>query len=179
MKKIILIGLTAFICSAGYCQLYMTRTGTINFLSTMPLENIKAQNDQVYAVIDAGKKELAFTLLMKSFLFEKELQQEHFNENYAESDKYPKASLTGTYTGNVDLTKDGTYPVSVKGNLTLHGVTKPIETPATLEVKAGHLLGQCMFSISPEDYNITIPSVVRDKIAKQASVTVNIDCTAK
>lgn len=179
MKKIVLIAFTVLTCSIGYSQLYMTRTGYISFFSTMPLENIKAENNQVYAVIDAGKKELAFVLLMKSFLFDKELQQEHFNENYAESDKYPKASFSGIYTGDVDLTKDGSYPVAVKGNLMIHGVTKAIETPATLQVKAGHLIGQCVFNISPEDYNIAIPSVVRDKIAKQVSITVNIDCTAK
>jgi YceI-like domain len=179
MKKILLIGITILTCSTSYCQLYMTRTGYIGFFSTMPLEDIKADNNQVYAVIDPVKKDIAFVLLMKSFLFAKELQEEHFNENYAESDKYPKASFAGTYTGDVDLTKDGIYTVNVKGNLTIHSVTKAIETPATLEVKAGHLIGQCVFQVSPEDYNITIPSIVRDKIAKQVSIMVNIDCTAK
>ena len=178
MKKLVLTGLIVLIYSVGYSQqLYMTRTGSISFISTMPLEDIKADNNQVYAVIDPAKKEMAFTLLMKSFLFAKELQQEHFNENYAESDKYPKSSFAGSYVGDIDLTKDGTYAIAVKGNLVIHGVTKAIEAPATLEVKAGHLIGQCIFKISPEDYNITIPSVVRDKIAKQVTITVKINCS--
>jgi polyisoprenoid-binding protein YceI len=179
MKKIFLIGFALSLYISGYSQLYMTRTGYIGFLSTATLEDIKADNNQVYAVIDAGKKEMAFTLLMKSFLFAKELQQEHFNENYVESDKYPKANFTGSYTGNVDLSKDGLYPVTVKGNLTIHGVTKPIETPATMEVRSSHLLGQCIFTISLEDYNISIPAVVKDKIAKQVTITVKIDSTPK
>jgi polyisoprenoid-binding protein YceI len=177
MKQILLIGLLALTFANSYSQLYMTRTGYISFLSSMPLEDIKADNNQVYAVIDPEKKEIAFTLLLKSFLFAKELQQEHFNENYVESDKYPKSSFVGSYKENIDLSKDGTYPITVTGTLTLHGVTKPIAEPATLQVKAGHLLGECSFFINPEDYNITIPSVVRDKIAKQVSVTVKIDCT--
>jgi polyisoprenoid-binding protein YceI len=179
MKKIVLIAFALSTCLSGYSQLYMTRTGYISFVSIATLEEIKAENNQVYAVIDAGKKEMAFTLLMKSFLFEKELQQEHFNENYAESDKYPKADFTGSYTGDVDLAKDGLYPVTVKGNLTIHGVTKSIETPASMEVKAGHLLGQCVFTINLEDYNISIPAVVKDKIAKQLTINVKIDCTPK
>ena len=177
MKKILLsVALIIVACASSYSQLYITRTGYISFFSQMPLEDIKADNNQIYAVIDAGKKNIAFTLLLKSFLFPKELQQEHFNENYVESDKYPKSNFTGSYTGDVKLDKDGVYKILVKGNLTIHGVTKPVETPATIEVKQGKLIGNCVFTVSPEDYNISIPSVVRDKIAKQVTVTVKIEC---
>lgn len=164
---------------AGYSQLYVTRTGFIGFYSKTPLEDIKAENNQVYAIIDGGKKNIAFTLLLKGFIFQKELMQEHFNENYAESDKYPKANFTGAYTGEVPLDKDGIYKVMVKGNLNLHNVSKAIEVPATIEVKNGHLVGQSDFKLKPEDFNISIPSLVRDKIDKEISVKVNIDCTTK
>src|ERR1700729_121170 len=103
----------------GYSQLYSTRTGFVGFYSKTSLEDIKAENNQVYAVIDAGKKNIAFALLLKGFVFVKELMQEHFNENYVESDKYPKASFSGSWSGDVALDKDGVYKVSVKGNLTL------------------------------------------------------------
>jgi polyisoprenoid-binding protein YceI len=176
MKKLLIILAFTIIAHSAYCQLYTTRTGYISFYSQMPLEDIKAENNQVYAVIDVAKKNIAFTLLLKGFLFPKELQQEHFNENYVESDKYPKSNFTGSYTGDVTIAKDGVYKIMVKGNLTIHGVTKPVATPATLEVKDGKLLGHCEFKVSPEDYNITIPSVVRDKIAKQVTITVKIDC---
>jgi hypothetical protein len=180
MKKYILASCLAITCCIGsYGQTYMTRNGLIGFYSKMPLEDIKAENNQVYAVIDAGKKNIAFTLLVKGFLFEKALMQEHFNENYIESDKYPKAVFTGAYTGDVPTGKDGVYNVTVKGSLTMHGVTKPLEAPATIEVKGGKLLGRSSFKLKPEDYNITIPSVVRDKIAKEMSVNVQIDCNPK
>jgi hypothetical protein len=173
MKKIIVLFLLiAGIASSTHAQLYSTRNAYVNFYSKAALEDITADNNQVYSIIDASKKNMAFSLLMKSFIFKKQLMQDHFNENYVESDKYPKAVFSGAYTGDVSLDKDGTYKIMVKGNLTLHGVTKPIELPATFEVKDGKLSGTAEFTIKPEDYNISIPSVVRDNIAKELTVTV-------
>ena len=163
----------------AYSQLYTTRAGFVGFYSKTALEDIKAENNQVYAIVDAGKQNLAFQLLLKGFVFTKELMQEHFNENYVESDKYPKAAFSGAYTGNVQFNKDGVYQVTVKGNLSLHNVTKAIEVPATIEIKNGHLLGKTEFKLKPEDFNISIPSIVRDKIDKEMTVKVNIDCASK
>jgi hypothetical protein len=178
MKKIIVLFLLiAGITSATHAQLYTTRNAYISFFSKAAIEDITADNNQVYSIIDAGKKNIAFSLLMKSFIFKKQLMQDHFNENYVESDKYPKAVFNGAYTGDVSLDKDGTYKIMVKGNLTLHGVTKPIELPATLEVKGGKLSGMAEFKVKPEDYNISIPSIVRDNIAKELTVTVKANYT--
>lgn len=177
--------LSAILCVAfaypmtSYSQLYSTRSGFVGFYSKTAMEDIQGENNQVYAIIDAGKKNLAFAALLKGFIFPKELMQEHFNENYVESDKYPKASFTGAYSGDVALDKDGVYKVVVTGNLTLHNVTRPVQTPATLEVKGGHLIGHAEFKVKPEDFNISIPSVVRDKIDKEMTVKVNIDCGTK
>jgi hypothetical protein len=180
MRKLIaFIALAMIGHTTAYSQFYSTRTGFIGFYSKTPLEDIKAENNQVYAVIDAGKKNIAFTLLVKGFIFAKELMQEHFNENYVESDKYPKASFSGSYTGEVHLDKDGVYPVTIKGGLTLHNVTKQIEVPATMEVKGGKLLGKSDFMLKPEDFNMTIPSVVRDKISKEVTVHIRVECTPK
>jgi len=180
MKYIVI---AAIFCLAmtrpAYSQLYSTRTGFVGFYSKTALEDIKAENNQVYAIIDAGKQNLAFQLLLKGFVFPKELMQEHFNENYVESDKYPKASFSGAYTGSVQTNKEGVYKVTVKGTLTLHNTTKAIEAPATIEVKNGHLLGQAEFKVRPEDFNISIPGLVRDKIDKEITVKVNIDCAGK
>src|SRR5580698_224174 len=116
MKKIlILIGVVLSGYTGAYSQQYMTRTGFIGFYSQTSLEDIKAESHQVYAVIDAGKKNIAFAVLLKGFVFTKELMQEHFNENYVESDKYPKATFSGAFTGDLS-DKDGVYPVKVKGN---------------------------------------------------------------
>jgi polyisoprenoid-binding protein YceI len=179
MRKIIpFLCFTIFSSTAAHSQLYMTRTGFIGFYSKTPFEDIKAENSQVFAVIDAGKKNIAFAVLLKGFVFTKELMQEHFNENYVESDKYPKASFSGAYTGDVPLDKDGVYQVRIKGNLTLHNTTRAIEEPATLEVRGGKLSGKADFTLKPEDFQISIPAVVRDKIAREVTVHIQIDCSA-
>ncbi len=179
MKKIFLFLVIFSISISAFSQIYMTRTGRISFFSATSKETINAVNNQVYAVIDAGKKNIAFTLLMKGFQFEKELMQEHFNENYAESDKYPKASFSGSYSGDVNTAKDGVYNVTTKGNVTIHGVTKEVEAPATIEVKNNTLTGKTQFKVKPEDYNISIPSLVREKIAKEITIDVVTNCTPK
>ena len=175
-KLLAAAALLVLVQSGAYSQVYLTRNGFAGFYSKTPLEDIKAENNQVFAAVDPGKKTLAFSLLLKGFVFTKQLMQEHFNENYVESDKYPKATFSGSYTGDVPVDKDGVYKVTVKGNLTLHNVTRPIETPATLEVKGGRILGAAEFKVKPEDFSISIPSVVRDKISQEMRVNVRIDC---
>jgi len=179
MKTLTWVFLLTIFSGNVYSQTFITRNGYIGFFSKTPLEDIKAENRQVYAVIDVGKKNLAFTCLVKGFLFQKQLMQEHFNENYIESDKYPKADFLGAYTGDVTTNKDGTYPVQIKGKLTLHGVTQNIDVPATIEVKGGKLIGTSNFKLTPGDFNITIPALVREKIEKQIDVRVLVECNPK
>src|SRR5882672_11418346 len=108
MNKIIaMAALTLVSYTSAYSQQYTTRTGFAGFYSKTAMEDIKAENNQVFAVVDAGKKNLAFAVLLKGFVFTKELMQEHFNENYVESDKYPKASFTGSFTDDLSLTTNG------------------------------------------------------------------------
>jgi hypothetical protein len=166
----------AVICFAhiGYGQNYITKTGFIGFYSKTPLEDIQGENNQAYAVLDPSSHHLAFAVLLKGFLFPKELMQVHFNENYVESDKYPKATFSGICSGDMDLSKDGIYQVVIKGDLNLHGVTKTLEATAQLEVKNGKITGSSAFKIKPEDFQIMIPGVVRDKIAKEINVKVQI-----
>ncbi len=159
----------------GHSQNYITKTGFIGFYSKTSLEDIKGENNQAYAVLDPASRHMAFAVLMKGFIFPKELMQEHFNENYVESDKYPKATFSGACSGDMDLNKEGTYEVVIKGDLNLHGVTKPLETTAQLQVKNGHIKGTSVFKLKPEDFNIGIPSIVRDKIANEIEVKVQID----
>ena len=165
---------TIFLSLQGICQNYMTKTGFIGFYSKTPLEDIQGENNQVYAVLDPASHHMAFAVLLKGFIFPKELMQMHFNENYVESDKFPKATFSGTCTGDMDLSKDGIYQVVVKGDLSLHGVTKPLETTGQVEVKNGKITGSSAFKIKPEDYQISIPSIVREKIAKEIDVKVQI-----
>jgi polyisoprenoid-binding protein YceI len=159
----------------GFCQNYMTKTGFIGFYSKTSLEDVTAENNQVYAVLDPASHHIAFAVLLKGFIFPKELMQEHFNENYVESDKFPKATFSGACSGDMDLSKDGTYQIVIKGDLNLHGVTKPIETTALLVVKNDRIQAVSAFKLKPEDFNISIPSIVRDKISGEISVKVKID----
>lgn len=164
-----------FLTGAAAAQQLVTRNGYVGFFSKTPLEDIHAETSQANAVVDVTKQSLAFALLVKGFLFKKALMQEHFNENYIESDKYPKATFAGTYSGPVDLSKNGTYPVTVKGQLTLHGVTKTIETPATFEVQNGKLSGKATFAVRPQDFAIIIPALVRDKVSQQISIAIHVE----
>ena len=155
-------------------QRYMTRSGNVSFFSHTPMEDIKADNSQVAAVMDASTGSLAYTVLIKSFQFEKALMQEHFNENYMESDKYPKASFSGKIKdmGKIDLTKDGEYNVTVDGKLTMKDKTNEVSVPGTVIVKNGKITNKTKFVVNPADYNIEIPAVVKEKIAKEIEVTV-------
>lgn len=179
MKPLSLIFLLLLCLCKCYSQTFITRNGYIGFFSKTPLEDIKAENRQVYAVIDTVKKNLAFTCLVKGFLFKKELMQEHFNENYAESDKYPKTSFIGSYTGDMNAGKDGSYAVKVKGQITFHGVTKAIDVPAAIEVKAGKFICLSDFKLIPGDFGIKIPALVREKISNQIDVHVLAECIQK
>ena len=179
MKKIFLCLISITICVFAHSQMLMTKNATISFHSHTFLENVDAVNNNVLAVIDGTKKNIAFSLLMKQFDFPKKLMQTHFNENYVESDKFPKATFSGAYAENADLTKDGDYSLNVNGKLTIHGVTRQVQIPATLTVKAGTITGITTFKLNPTDYNISIPFIVRDKIEKENTVKVKAEWIQK
>lgn len=152
----------------------MTRNGKISFFSRTPMENIDAVNNEVLSVIDLKKSEIAFAVLIKGFHFEKALMEEHFNENYMESTKFPKATFNGTLrpTGAMDVKKDGVYPVEVEGNLTIHGTTRKAVAKGELVVKEGKVSSKSTFKLAVKDYDIQIPGVVAEKIAETIDVTV-------
>jgi polyisoprenoid-binding protein YceI len=114
---------------------------------------------------------------MKGFEFEKALMQEHFNENYVESHKFPKAEFKGQITNSseIDFSKDGNYQAKVKGKLTIHGETKDVETNGTVSVKGGKIETDAGFNIELVDYKIEIPKLVKDNISK--TVNISVDCT--
>jgi len=176
MKKIITLLVAIVTLTGTYAQKYVTKNGYIGFYSHTPVEDIKADNNQVAGVLDISTGDLVFQVLIKSFKFEKALMEEHFNENYLESDKFPRSTFTGKITNiaSVDFSKPGSYDANVEGDLTIHGVTKKITAKGTLEVTSGSINANSKFTIAPEDYNIKIPNVVRNNIAKTLEVTVNM-----
>jgi polyisoprenoid-binding protein YceI len=176
MKKtiIIMIALLPFMTQA---QKFITKTGSITFFSSAPLENIQATNGQINAAIDMSTGDIVFKVLMKSFEFEKALMQEHFNENYVESDTYPNASFVGKITNysSLDITKSGSVSVTVSGTLTIKGVSKEITETGTIEISNGALVCNSKFSISLKDFNIKIPDTVINNISDTIEITVK--CT--
>ncbi len=177
MKKIILILAIAISVNTLVAQKYLTKTGHISFFSSTPIEDIEAHNNQATSVIDFSNGKMAFSLLMKGFEFEKALMQEHFNEKYVESDEFPKAKFKGNIVdfNNIDLSKDGKYEVVIKGDMTIHGETNPVEATGTIEIKDEKIIGTSEFILAIKDYKINIPSVVKDKIAKEVKVSVNMN----
>lgn len=155
---------------------FYTKTGRINFFSKAPLEDIEGKNKTVTAVMDTKTGAIQFAVQMKGFEFEKQLMQQHFNENYVESDKFPKAEFKGTITNNseINYTADGTYTAKVKGRMTIHGVTKNVETTGTLKVSGGKIDASSVFNVFISDYNIRIPAVVKDKVSN--TIKVVVDC---
>jgi hypothetical protein len=164
---------------AANAQKYMTKNGFIGFYSITPMEEIKADNNQVAGIIDTGTGDIVFQVLIKSFHFERALMEEHFNENYLESEKYPKSTFKGKITNitSVNFSKNGTYDVTVEGDLTIHNVTNKVNIKGTIEVITGGINANAKFNIIPEDYKIDIPGVVREKINKNLEVTVSMKYT--
>jgi polyisoprenoid-binding protein YceI len=144
MKTLLMISAYLMLIGPLAAQQYFTKTGYISFYSSAPLEDITAENNQVTSIVDFGTGEMAFSLLMKGFHFEKALMEEHFNEKYVHSDKYPKSTFEGNITNidNVDLTSDGEYEVDIEGKLTIHGVTKDVSTTGTIKVEGEKLSGE-------------------------------------
>ena len=177
MKNLVLTGLILIAFSnIVSAQNYYTKNGKISFFSKTDIENIEAVNNQVVSVLNTKSGETKFSVVIKGFVFKKALMQEHFNENYMESNKFPKSSFSGTVTdiNKVDFSKDGDYKVSVTGNLMIHGVTKKITTPATIAVKAGKISANTNFNILIADYGISIPKLVQGNISK--SIEIKVDC---
>jgi len=174
MKRLITLTFLTMLALSVSAQKYMTKNGFISFFSHTPMEDIKAENNQVAGVIDTSTGEIVFQVLINSFHFERALMEEHFNENYMESEKYPKASFKGKITDlkTVDFKKNGTYDVVVEGDLTIRDVTKKMSVKGTVEIITGGVNANTKFIIAPEDFNIKIPSVVREKIARTLEVTV-------
>jgi polyisoprenoid-binding protein YceI len=178
MKQILLLVITSiFFTGIVRAQKYYTKNGKINFdaTSSSSPEKIEGVNRTATVVMDIKTGNLQFAVLMKGFAFERALMEEHFNENYVESDKFPKAEFKGSIINNsgVNYSKDGTYSVQVKGQLTIHGQTKEVKTDGKLVIRDGKINALADFDVLLADYNISIPGIVADKVAKTAKISVS------
>lgn len=177
MKILFAVAMSLSLLTVHAQDRYLTRTGHIKFFSSAPLEDIEAHNYKVLSIVDLSKGQIAVDLLIKAFEFEKKLMQEHFNENYMESGKYPKSTFKGTFEVPAGLKsmEDGTYELDVTGELSVHGVKKPVDTKATLTVKDGKLTGNVSFGVKVKDHEIKIPKVVVRNIAEEVEVTAEFE----
>lgn len=154
---------------------FFTKTGKIYFNCTKPAspEKIEGVNKSITCVLDSKTGNIQFAVLMKGFEFERALMQEHFNENYAETDKFPKSEFKGQIVNNseINYTKDGSYKAKVKGTLTIHGETKNVETTGSILIKDKKPEINASFEVLLSDYKISIPSLVNDKISNTVKIT--------
>lgn len=176
MKHVFTFALLFFALTA-FSQKYFTKQGYVKFFSQAPLENIEADNTQALCIIDLEEGEIISKILMNSFQFDKKLMQEHFNENYVESEKYPQAVLRAKIANmdQVSLTSDTKQSVILEGKLTLHGVTNDVSIPGSFIFNKKSYQVNSTFVIKPEDYNIKIPKAVKENIAKEIEVTVKFE----
>ena len=156
---------------------YYTKNGRIQFESKAPLENIEAVNKSVTCVLDSKTGNVQFAVIMRGFEFAKALMQEHFNENYVESHKFPKAGFNGQVLNNdaINYTQDGVYPAKIRGKMTIQGETNDVEADGKITVKNGKIVASSDFRIQISDYKISIPNLVKDKVSN--SVRIIVDCT--
>ncbi|SDF57630.1 YceI-like domain-containing protein [Dyadobacter soli] len=156
------------ICASA--QIYMTKTGQTSFFSETPLENISAVNQQVAVLLSSASGEIAVRMQHRAFSFPNKLMQEHYNENYMETAKYPAASFTGKINEHIDYGKDGTFTVSAEGVLDIHGVKQKRVLRGQLVIDHGQCTLTSEFDVRLTDHNIQVPTLVIAKIAESISV---------
>ncbi|WGH74325.1 YceI family protein [Tenacibaculum tangerinum] len=169
-----------FVTQAIFSQQYFTRTGTTEFKASVDtFEPVEAKNNSTTVVLDTNDGAIASLLLVKGFRFRVALMQEHFNENYMDSNEYPKATFKGKiHDFNVtELSSTKEYKIS--GTLTIKGKSKLISTKATLQKSGNMIILKSSFSVTPQDFNIKIPSIVRKKIAERIHISIHYELSQK
>ncbi|WP_256003439.1 YceI family protein [Pedobacter deserti] len=172
MKQISTLFVLLFTLVQVHAQVLISRNAAISFFSSTVVEDIEAKSNTAGSAINTGSGEIVFRVSNTSFRFQKKLMQEHFNENYMESDKFPHSEFKGKITGAFDPQKEGNYPVNVSGNLNVHGVTKAYTVPANLTVNKDSITARATFKVRIADHGIKIPSLVFKNIAEFVEVRV-------
>lgn len=170
----LVIGLSVLGFKLNAQNKYSVDKGRINFTSNAQLELIQATSDKVQGLIDLSTQQFAFTVDVKSFVgFNSELQREHFNEKYMESEKFPKARFSGKIIEPVDFTADNSYDIRAKGDLEIHGQKQTRIIKSKITIKNGLINVASSFNVPLSDHNIAIPNIVSQKIATEIEVEFN------
>lgn len=160
-------------------QILVSNNARVSFFSSTVVEDIEGISNTGSSVIDAKTGNLIFRVNNTSFQFKKKLMQEHFNENYMESEKYPVSAFKGALAEPLNLNLDGVRTVMVEGNLTIHGVTKNYKTKAEITVSKGSLIANAVFKVKIADHGIEIPTLVFKNIAEYVEVRIKAEYKAK
>lgn len=149
---------------------YICKDVFISFYSPAPIADVAAQTDRAVSAINMKTGDVYFKVPMRTFEFKRGLMQQHFNNDYLQTDKYPFATFEGKIQNFTPPTADGTFPVTVVGQMTIHGVSKAYTEQGTLELKNGHLTAVTAFNISLEDHHIEIPTILNYHVAKVVAI---------
>jgi len=173
MKKYSLILIALFALNTAFAQIFMAKDCNITFFSYAPLENIEAINKAAKPILNTTTGNIQVKISVRSFKFTSALMEEHFNENYMETEKYPDAFFKGKINDTIDWTKDGEYKVTVTGKLTIHGVEKERKLDGTVVIKGGLIRITTKFKIHIADHGIKVPSMYVQNIAEDVDVTLD------
>ncbi len=180
MKKILILCFL-FVAGSVSAQKYYTKTGETDFKASVEaFEPVEAKSNSTTVVLKTDSGDIAALLFMKSFHFKVALMEEHFNENYMDSDKFPKATFKGKLKDfNMSDLSSTAKEISLSGTLTVRGKAKDMQTTAMISKDGDKIIIKSKFSVKPQDFDIDIPSIVRNKIAKEINVTLNYELVEK
>lgn len=180
MKKTIAIIVVLVSCQVAFAQTYYTRTGTTAFKASVEaFEPVEATNNSTTAILKTQNGDIAAQLFINAFKFRVALMQEHFNENYMESNKYAKALFRGKLKDFDVNNFSGEKEYDLSGTLTVRGIKKEISSKATLKKVGDNIELSTVFTVEPQDFDIKIPSIVRKKIADKINVSINYELVEK
>lgn len=170
MKKIKILLLCMTISGMIQAQVFLSNDGKVSFFSKAPLENIEAETHSATSVLNTSNNEIVFKIPITTFTFEKPLMQEHFNEKYMESDKFPFATFKGNLDESFDLKKDGPQQIKGSGELEIHGVKKERVESATIEMLNGSIVLKGSFDVHLKEHDVKIPKLLTENIAEKVNV---------
>ena len=173
MKKVILFLIAATLSSTAFAQIYMAQKCEVSFFSPTPLKDLAAVNTASKPLLNIATGDVQIKIVMTAFVFEKPLMQEHFNENYVESEKFPNAFFKGKINEKVDYTKDGEQKVTVTGKFTIHGIEKDRTIDGTIKIDGQRISISSTFRLSFADYKIEIPSLYTGIIPSDTEVKIS------
>jgi len=175
MKRFLILFFLLIFQQSFSQSIFVCRNGEVTFFSSAPVEDIEATSKSMNSILNTSNNEIVFVVPMTSFKFQKGLMQEHFNEKYVESDKFPNATYKGKIAETIDYSKDGEYTINSEGTLTIHGVEKPRKETGKLVISNGEIRLQSEFSVAVDDHKIEIPQLMMQNIAD----TVKVNFVAK